>query len=877
MQKSSTVNVKIIWKHAPSSGTIKVKSGSLQNLAICCGEGKCENSTFYFDNKQNGGVAVNISDITLNHTTSPTLITVHCDDSSFSFILRDALFPENPIYISEYNVLAVCGDDKRNYNEIITDINSIKRKSDFERFECEEEESWETAVSRNRKQYSPIWLSTARDIRIFRVGYIEEMGFWGEIIPVYHSLVNFFDPDTRRNIEKILFAVGQGSACSINISRRLENGTLPILNSIQKEDSITYNLTTFATLESTPLNTGQVKGTDFLTGYAHFSGNMLKEENQKELIDSFQKELKANEEEIICRFRITAVNKSESPSYAWFKTPYYEEATYTFDAKKGYSYNKDGDVFSIATIDGKPVYNEEMAILIQPRDSVVFEFMVPHSPISQKRADKLKQQNFEKHRDGAIKYWQDKLDSKASISIPEPTINELVQAGLLHCDIASIGREPDGPIAATIGWYAPIGTESAPIIQFFDSMGWHDIAERSIEFFLKRQRDDGFIQNYLGYESETGPLLWTMGEHFRYTRDTKWLKRVKPHIDKACEYLLAWRNKNKTEELRGTRCYGLVDGKVADPDDFYHQFFLNAGTYAGLKRCVEMYEEIDAEQADKLRKEVAEYRNDLRKSFYATMAESPVIPTGNGTWAPLMQSWADDVGATALYTKEGKWFTHGSFLTRETLTTPLYLVFHEVLDANEIGTTLMLKANQSPATVENAGLSQPYYCRHDFAHVKRGEIKAFLKMYYNQLTGLIDQETYSFWEHYHHASQHKTHEEAWFLMQTRWMLYIEDENDLKLFSAIPRKWLNPGEEIKLNNVVSYFGKLNVKATCSNDGKSISCEVNIDSNRIPENLLIRLPHFDFLKPENISGGTYDTENETITVSNFTGQCKVTLIF
>ena len=85
--------------------------------------------------------------------------------------------------------------------------------------------------------------------------------------------------------------------------------------------------------------------------------------------------------------------------------------------------------------------------------------------------------------------------------------------------MAALGREPDGPVLATIGWYAPIGSESSPIIQFFDSMGWHKLAERSLEFFLDRQREDGFIQNFGGYQLETGPALWTMGEHYRYTRD----------------------------------------------------------------------------------------------------------------------------------------------------------------------------------------------------------------------------------------------------------------------------------------------------------------------------------------------------------------------
>ena len=34
------------------------------------------------------------------------------------------------------------------------------------------------------------------------------------------------------------------------------------------------------------------------------------------------------------------------------------------------------------------------------------------------------------------------------------------------------------------------------------------------------------------------------------------------------------------------------------------------------------------------------------------------------------------------------------------------------------------------------------------------------------------------------VSQHKTHEEAWFLMETRWMLYMEEGDTLSLLKTI---------------------------------------------------------------------------------------------
>ena len=132
-----------------------------------------------------------------------------------------------------------------------------------------------------------------------------------------------------------------------------------------------------------------------------------------------------------------------------------------------------------------------------------------------------------------------------------------------------------------------------------------------------------------------------------------------------------------------------------------------------------------------------------------------------------------------------------------------------MLDPNEQLAEWLLYAHQELMTIRNAGFSQPYYCRHDWLHLKRGEVKQFLKMYYSQFASLQDRETYTFWEHYVGAgeSPHKTHEKAWFLMQTRWMLWNEDYDTrtLRLLSMVPRAWLEAGKKIKLEKCASYFG------------------------------------------------------------------------
>ena len=172
---------------------------------------------------------------------------------------------------------------------------------------------------------------------------------------------------------------------------------------------------------------------------------------------------------------------------------------------------------------------------------------------------------------------------------------------------------------------------------------------------------------------------------------------------------------------------------------------------------------------------------------------------------------------------------------------------------------------------------QPYYTRHDYTHLIRGEVKAFLKAYYNQFTALQDRETYTFWEHYFHASPHKTHEEGWFLMQTRWMLWLEEGKNLAFLKMAPRRWFEQGKSIELENVATYFGPASLSVQSNLGEGTITASVTCRAARKPRTVTIRLPHPDGRKAVAAVGGRYDPESETVRIAAFKGTAKVELRF
>lgn len=866
--------IAIEWKAGPVSADIAVIHGKLQSAKIVRGKGRIQVK----GEVQGEGplrLECRIADAQLKAGAFSTRLTVTGKPHAFACFVRD-IKRAHPIYIPTYGVIITESDDRRSYAEIEKEICGQGLMNKAQLIELAPEETYENACHGNRSQICPTWLGLGRDMRFFEVGYDPNIGFWGYVQPRYHTTLQNI-PESADKPYNIGFVVGPGASCRYDITRHLEEGVLPILRSTQREENVHYHLTTFCTLENRPLSAQALRGSEWIACYQNTGSHMLSPEELEKHKDLFHDEMRARAEETVCVIRVEAANMARTPQYAWFKGGVCQGAQFKptgYQSTTGFGLLESGRVFVINRLNGAPMPEEEMAILLQPGETAIFDILIPHQPLAHARAVKLAKLDFNAHLEACRRFWRAKLSAAASIQVPERAINERIQAGLLHCDIATLGKEPDGAVLATIGWYAPIGSESAPIIQFFDSMGWHHLAERALQFFLNRQREDGFMQNCGGYQLETGPALWTMGEHYRYTRDNAWVKRIRPNLLKACEFLLDWRKRNKKPELRGT-CYGLLDGKVADPEDFFHSFMLNGLSYIGIQRVAEMLAAIDPKESRRLAREAREFKRDIREAFYAAMARSPVVPIGDGTWVSSVPPWAEYTGALALYAEGGKWFTHGAFCARDSLIGALYLTIAEVLDPHELGAEFLLKSHQALMTTRNAGLTQPYYCRHDYMHLKRGEVKAFLKTYYNQFSAIQDRETYTFWEHYYHVSQHKTHEEAWFLMQTRWMLWLEEGDILRLLSAIPRAWLADGQTIQLNQVASYFGPLTLKVESQLNQNRIVAHVACDSKRKPKTVLLRVPHPEGQKAIKVEGGVYDPAHETVRITPFKGKAVIAI--
>ena len=510
----------------------------------------------------------------------------------------------------------------------------------------------------------------------------------------------------------------------------------------------------------------------------------------------------------------------------------------------------------------------------------MFEFKIPHTPISKERATALAQLSFEEKLKETKAFWKNELTGMAKIELPEKRIEEMVKAGLLHMDIGFFGKNPDGPVVPIVGRYTAIGSESSPCIQFLDSVGLRELATRSLQFFVEKQHKDGFIQNFGGYMLETGSTLWCMGEHWRMTRDKAWLESVRECITKAADYLIRWREENLDDCLKGGNGYGMITGKVADPEDHFHSFMLNAGAYAGLRSAGEMLEDCCPDAARRYTETAAQMREDIRASFIRNMEISPVIPASDGTWFRSFAPWTGHPGPICLYAEGGMAFTHGCFTLRDLLGAN-YLVFQGVINPEEPIAEELLAFYSELMTINNVAFSQPYYSPHPYIQLMRGEVKLFLEEFYCGLASLADRETYSFWEHYFLASPHKLHEEGWFLMRCRWMLTLEEyeKENLRLLAGIPRAWLENGKRISVQHMKTYYGDVSFTVDSRVQNGIIHATVELNDQGFPpaKTVMVRLPHPKGLKAKQVTAGKYDPLTEAVVLEHFAGKVEFDVIF
>jgi hypothetical protein len=497
----------------------------------------------------------------------------------------------------------------------------------------------------------------------------------------------------------------------------------------------------------------------------------------------------------------------------------------------------DGVPYSQHKIDGIPASFTQPCFLLAPGQCIIVESVLAHDVAGLRRETLGHDLDWEEKLEEARRHWLSITDVPGAIDVPEARLNQFWKAGHCHLELLTLGRNssPD-PLLPKVGVYSAIGSESLPIVEYYDSIGLHDTAKRCVDAFFAYQHSTGRINLYSHYDIETGAVLYMAGRHFAYTNDKEWVHARSSHLKAAANYIISLRNTHDTH----LPVFGLVSGTSADPIEPVAAYMLNAYNAAGLDAAATMLAAIDDPSADDLRDVAESYRQSIHRAVATSFSNGPLIPIGPDRWVPSCSPSAGKSGLQYLCLDGRETFSHRSYGLYDALIGPLWMTYLGVLPLDSSYSRWLLDISVAQLGRSAVAESQPYYSRHPEVLLLNDEREAFLNAFYSALTASADPETFTFWEHLHKISVHKTHEEGWALMQLRRMLWLESGSELRLLPGIPLAWLDAGQCIKLDHVSSYFGSFSLRVKRSDDKRFLTIEWDPCFHTAPGEVLLYLP-------------------------------------
>ncbi len=509
---------------------------------------------------------------------------------------------------------------------------------------------------------------------------------------------------------------------------------------------------------------------------------------------------------------------------------------------------------------------------------------------------KADRQELARRLDGAVlrgqveRYWKSILEPAMQVELPEPLLTSILRASQVHCLMAARNEQRGSRVSPWIASdrYGPLESEANSIIHGMDLWGHRDFARRSLDFFLVRYNEAGYLTT--GYTLVgTGWNLWTLAEYFDLARDRAWLEQNAATVARGCQWLVRQRAKTKRLDARGEKVpgYGLMPpGVSADWNRFAYRFFNDAHYCAGLTAAAGALKAIGYPGADALVRDAAAYREDLRRAFRWMRARMPVVKLQNGTWTPnhpgivgyfgnlegftpgedANRSWAGSVEIGS------HWLAALGIVdpqSDETASMLDYLEDHQFLRSG-MGDYPEEASHEAPFDLGGFAKVQPYYGRVAEIYAARDDVKPFVRSYFNAIGSLLSCENLSFWEHFHNrGAWNKTHETGWFLAQSRLLLVQERGEEIWLAPMVPSGWLGDGMRVRVERAPTRFGEVGYEIRSAAGKGVIEATVVPPAESTAKSIVLRLRHPDGKKMRKVwvnqqAYERLDPEQETITL-------------
>lgn len=474
---------------------------------------------------------------------------------------------------------------------------------------------------------------------------------------------------------------------------------------------------------------------------------------------------------------------------------------------------------------GIAVYN----LSLKPGEETSFEIRLPiephlikkykHNKKTQLMTEEIKKLDYEKMLSQEKGKWQKKLNEGMNVSLPDQKVQSVFDANkafmLLFYDGDYI---TPGPATYHHFWFR----DAAYLLNALDKLGYHKETERILYTYKKRQLASGFFLSQKGEWDSTGQAIWSLMEHYRLTRNDKFLKDLYRNISRGAKWI---HNKRKSN-LKLSRGYkgimppGLSAEHFGLNDYYYWDDFWSL---AGLRDAISA-----SDAMGKRGKRFSGYYRQLEKSVNDSLYYSeeklkkPIMPI-----SPSRRMDSAAIGCLSAYYPcrlydpndlrmvntvkflQEKCFIQGGF-------------FHDVNHAG-YGTYLTMHVAQcylgqrSDKAIDILNwilsVASPTHCWPEAIHPRTKG-------------GCI-------------GDGHHGWAAADFILLVRNILFLEENNNLIITPVLPKDWAKAGNKIKLDQAPSYFGLINYEIEFKTK-KDVVLRLKNKFEKLPEKIEWNLP-------------------------------------
>jgi len=528
-----------------------------------------------------------------------------------------------------------------------------------------------------------------------------------------------------------------------------------------------------------------------------------------------------------------------------------------------------------------------------------------------------------------VSYWRGIVEPGGQLDLPEPIFSS-VPGGCATCQTSdpqilsdfykatqthiAISADKD-PVSGLLvlppaTWsYGACGNEACWQITMLDQAGQHERAAVYLETFLRTQGavrpngrfvsgagsfqgldlDDGRpVMSQFGYNLDHGVIMECLAEHYRLSGDAAWLGRVAPNLVAAGDFVIRERGTTKVDNPDGQPVpeWGLLPaGCLEDNPEWRHWFAVNAHAHRGLAASAECLAEIGHPEAERLRREAAAYREDIRAAVRRAIIESPVVRLLDGAYVPHVPTHA------GLRGREKGWF-------REAAYGPLHLLDGGVFEPWETEMTWVLKDLEDnlfvsrewgrPVDLERCWFShggvaiQANLMDLAIDYLRRGQVEHALRALFNNFGSQLYPHLRVFTEHpvvelgHGVGPFYKSSDEAKALLWLRACLIREEGARLILAPGARRAWLAAGQAFGVARMATAFGPLTYRYEAVAD--EVTVRVAVPERRPPAELMVHLRRLDRrpLRAVTANGrahGEFDAGQETVCIARPAGDVVI----